>query len=146
MVDERGRLLGRSDEEGVARLEAERWPSRIEIQLEGYENRHWPGGDFEQDFEGLRWVELQREDPPKDSGADGEILRNEAREAAHAFLTRRAEQASSGEGFTFESLSEEGSEIILKYRASHPDWFIRTHEVVTVAYDPRTKAVRFVGR
>ena len=69
-----------------------------------------------------------------------------AKTAAQAFLTQRAKDAGSGETFVFESLAEEGSEIVLKYRAHHPDWFIRTHSLVTVAYDPRTKTVRFVHR
>jgi hypothetical protein len=75
-----------------------------------------------------------------------ETVMEEAKTAAQAFLTQRAKDAGSGETFVFESLAEEGSEIVLKYRAHHPDWVIRTHSLVTVAYDPRTKMVRFVHR
>ena len=70
----------------------------------------------------------------------------EAKTAAQAFLAQRAKDAGSGETFVFESLAEEGSEIVLKYRSHHPDWVSMAHPLVKVAYDPRTKTVRFVGR
>lgn len=73
-------------------------------------------------------------------------LVEEAKAAARIFLDRRAADAGSGESFEFESCVDEGSELVLKYRAHHPDWFSRTHSLVTVAYDPAEKTTRFVGR
>ena len=69
-----------------------------------------------------------------------------AKTAAQAFLTQRAKDAGSSETYVFESLAEEGSEIVLKYRTHDPHWVILSHPLVKVAYDPRTKTVRFVGR
>ncbi len=61
VIDERGRLLGVSDERGVVRMSGNRWPAHIEIRAPGYRSSRWPQDLSGPGFDGYRWVALSRE-------------------------------------------------------------------------------------
>lgn len=72
------------------------------------------------------------------------VLVAKAKRAAVAFFAERALQFQSAWAFEFESVAEVDGELVLKYRASHPDWFLITHDLVAVAYEPASGAIRLL--
>ena len=90
-----------------------------------------------------RSAQEKREEP---TIGNTEVVIEEAKIAAQAYLSQRAQEAASGETFAFARSTVKGSEILLEYRAEHPDWYVRTHSLLTVAFDTGTREVRLVSR
>lgn len=75
-----------------------------------------------------------------------EQVMERAKEAALQFLMDAANQRGSLETYTFIAGAEENGEIILSYQGRLPDFYVYTHSIVTVAYDPNSDQVRLIGR